>query len=328
METKSLKTLIVDDEPVSLKSIRSTVEQTIHQVAATASSSTEVLEKCQALNPDIILMDINLRDTLDGIDIAREVHRLQPHIAVVFVTGNSPEPYIERLKTIKSYGFTTKPVKIEELVATMEMVYYRHLALVKDEQIFRNFNSLIHVLVRALEMRDPYTVGHQKGVERISVRIGRHLGLSEERLSGLSIGALLHDIGKIRIPAQILTKPGRLTPGEYALIKEHPEDGYELLQPLEFRQPVAEFVRQHHERFDGSGYPHGLKGSQIHLEAQIIGLADVYESMANHRPYRFSPGKESAIRQIMADRGVSFSEEVVDAFGELCNQNLVDVKRN
>mgnify|MGYP001550304281 CR=1 FL=1 len=168
------------------------------------------------------------------------------------------------------------------------------------------------------EMRDPYTAGHERRVGEIAAAIGGELGLERNLLEGLKVIGLLHDVGKISVPAEILAKPGRLSEIEFALIKEHPRRGYEILKNVEFPWPLAQTVLQHHERLDGSGYPHGLKDSQIILEARILAVADTIEAMSSHRPYREALGIDRALTVIKTDRGTKFDATVVDAFLRLC----------
>ncbi|MGZ5051414.1 MAG: CBS domain-containing protein [Methylobacter sp.] len=164
-----------------------------------------------------------------------------------------------------------------------------------------------------LEQRDPYTAGHQKHVADLAVSIGREMGLEDNRLRGLHLAATVHDLGKIHIPAEILAKPGRLSAAEFALVKTHAEVGYNILSTLEFPWPIAEIIRQHHEYLDGSGYPHGLKGDEIMLEARIITVADIVESMSSDRPYRPALDIDVAKQEIRAMRGNKLDSVVVDA---------------
>ena len=163
------------------------------------------------------------------------------------------------------------------------------------------------------EMRDPYTAGHERRVAQIAEAIGRELGLDADRLEGLRIGGYLHDVGKIRVPTEILSKPGRLNDNEYRLIQQHARDGFELLKDVAFPWPVAQMALQHHERWDGSGYPQGLKGEAILPEARILAVADVIESMASHRPYRPAIGLEAALAEIEAGSGSRYDPAVVTA---------------
>lgn len=171
----------------------------------------------------------------------------------------------------------------------------------------------VDAIARTVETRDPYTAGHEHRVSELAVAIAKRLELNAFRVEGLRLGGLLHDLGKVAIPAEILTRPGRLTDAEFTLIKKHPEAGYEIIKDVSFPWPVKEMVLQHHERIDGSGYPHGLKGEAILLEARILAVADVVEAITAHRPYRPALGIEFALEEIRRGRGTIFSEEIVDA---------------
>jgi len=175
-------------------------------------------------------------------------------------------------------------------------------------------NQVVMAFSSAMELRDPYTAGHQRRVTELALAIAQEMGLSGEQLKGLQVASLLHDIGKgLFVPAEILSKPGQLTVWEMALIKIHPQAGYEVLKKVDFPWPVAEIVHQHHERLDGSGYPQGLKDKDILLEAKIIAVADVVEAMSSHRPYRPSLGTEKALEEIEAQKGVLYDPQVVEA---------------
>ena len=187
-------------------------------------------------------------------------------------------------------------------------------------QLETAFMSTVQVAMTLSEMRDPYTAGHERRVAEIAVAIGAELGFDSRRLEGLRVAGYLHDIGKITIPSEILSKPGRLTPIEFELIRGHPQASYDVLKEVEFPWPVAEVALQHHERIDGSGYPQGLKGEAILLEARIMAVADVVEAMSSHRPYRPGLGIDNALAEIGRGRGTSYDADVADAclrlFGE------------
>ena len=177
----------------------------------------------------------------------------------------------------------------------------------------RMMEGAVQAIGLALEMRDPYTAGHQRRVARLASAIARELGLPEERVEGIRIAGLLHDIGKISVPAEILSKPGKITDYEFTMIKVHARIGYEILKTIEFDQPVALAALQHHERLDGSGYPDGLVGDGILLEARILGVADVVEAMSSHRPYRPALGLDKALAEVEGKKGRHFDVQVVDA---------------
>jgi putative nucleotidyltransferase with HDIG domain len=177
----------------------------------------------------------------------------------------------------------------------------------------RALEGTVNVLVSAIEIRDPYTAGHQRRVTKLACAIAHEMGLPEEQIEGLRMAGLIHDIGKMNVPAEILSKPGPLNDLQYGLIKSHARSGYEVLDgTVDFPWPVAQIVLQHHERMDGSGYPQGLSGEEIMLEARILSVADVVEAMASHRPYREPLGLDKALEEITRNGGVLYDPQVVD----------------
>lgn len=184
-----------------------------------------------------------------------------------------------------------------------------------------SFMKMVHLATTLSEMRDPYTAGHEGRVAQISVAIGKEMGLDAHRLEGLNVGGHLHDLGKMSIPVEILSKPTKLTTFEFELIKQHPKAGYDVLKDIGFPWPVDLIALQHHERMDGTGYPNGLKGEEILLEARIMAVADVVESMSSHRPYRPSLGMEAALAEIERGRGVIYDAAVVDSCLRLFREN-------
>jgi len=177
----------------------------------------------------------------------------------------------------------------------------------------KSLEDSIQAIAATVEMRDPYTSGHQTRVAELAVALAREMGLPEERIHGLHLAGVVHDLGKISIPAEILAKPGKLTPIEFALIQGHAEAGYEILKDIAFPWPIATIVRQHHERLDGSGYPQRLKGEDILLESRIMAVADVVEAMGSHRPYRPTLGIDIALQEIERGRGIKYDPAVTDA---------------
>lgn len=187
-------------------------------------------------------------------------------------------------------------------------------ALAAQEATLRKaLTDALAAMAGMLEQRDPYTAGHQKHVARLAVAIGREMGLPPDRLEALNLAAIVHDIGKIEVPVEILTKPARLSRAEFALIKHHPEVGYQLLSRIDFPWPIADIIRQHHEYLDGSGYPRGLKGDEILTEARILTVADIVDSISSDRPYRPALGVDAAIEEIVRLKGIRLDPAVVDA---------------
>jgi PAS domain S-box-containing protein/putative nucleotidyltransferase with HDIG domain len=177
----------------------------------------------------------------------------------------------------------------------------------------RTLDGTVKALATTIEMRDPYTAGHQNRVAEIACMIAEEMGLSKDRIEGIRVMGFLHDIGKIVVPAEILSKPGKLNEYEFHIIKAHSQAGYDILKGIELPWPVATAIIQHHERLDGSGYPQGLSGDEIILEARILCAADVLEAMASHRPYRPALGIEKALDEIVQKKGTVYDSEVVDA---------------
>jgi PAS domain S-box-containing protein len=182
-----------------------------------------------------------------------------------------------------------------------------------QEQLRTSLEQTIGIISETIDARDPYTAGHQLRVADVCTKIATQLGLSPERVRGLHLAATIHDCGKIAIPSELLVKPGRLTPAEYSLLKEHAQRGYDIVKKIEFPWPIAEMILQHHERMDGSGYPRGLRGEQILLESRILAVADVIDAMSGHRPYRPAQGIDAAVKEIRKGRGISYDSDVADA---------------
>jgi putative nucleotidyltransferase with HDIG domain len=180
--------------------------------------------------------------------------------------------------------------------------------------------GVVQAMALTVERRDPYTAGHQRRVSDLARGVAAEMALTAHQIDGIRMAGLIHDLGKICVPAEILSKPGQLTEIEHTLIKDHPQVGYEILKEIEFPWPVAQIVLQHHERIDGSGYPVGLSGDDIIIEAKTLAVADVVEAMASHRPYRPTLGRDMALGEISQNRGVLYDPDVVDACMKLLQE--------
>ncbi|NLZ44751.1 MAG: HD-GYP domain-containing protein [Clostridia bacterium] len=202
----------------------------------------------------------------------------------------------------------SKELQMREIELIVQTEHLRTMAELR--KIMDGFIETISVTV---EKRDPYTAGHQKRVALLAREIAKEMGLSREEIEAVRMAGIVHDLGKIYIPAEILNKPGRLHDLEFALIRTHPQMGYDILKAIDFPWPLAEIVRQHHERLNGSGYPSGLQEEDILLAAKILAVADVVEAMASHRPYRPALSIEEALTEIEKNRGVLYDPAVADA---------------
>lgn len=183
----------------------------------------------------------------------------------------------------------------------------------EPEELLRMLNGTVEAMSSLCQKIDPYTAGHQRRVARLACDIGKKMGLSDEQVYGLRVIGMVHDIGKMALPDEILSKRGELNAEELGLVKTHPQVAYDVLKNLEFPWPVAETVLQHHERIDGSGYPNQLAGEDIIMEARIVCVADVVESMIYHRPYRLAPGLDKALEEIELNSGVLYDPVVTHA---------------
>lgn len=226
-------------------------------------------------------------------------------LGVLFVCSGQTEPWapaevelLQELADDLAYGICMRRTTGERDRAQAELA--------------RILLKTVGAIALTVEKRDPYTAGHMQRVAELAMAIGRGMNLEEGAITGLQMGALIHDIGKIYIPAEILNRPGRLTPVEFDLIKTHPQVGYDIVKDIDFPWPVAEMIVQHHERMDGSGYPNGLRGKAIGIEARILAVADVVEAMASHRPYRAALHLQVALDEIEQHRGPRYDPDVVD----------------
>jgi len=181
------------------------------------------------------------------------------------------------------------------------------------EKLQRTMERTIQCMVRIVELRDPYTAGHQRRVMQLACAIAKEMGLSKKQVGGIHLAGLIHDIGKINIPAEILTKPGQLAQIEFDIIRTHPKTGHEIAGGVEFPLVIANIILQHHERMNGSGYPQGLSGKDIMLEARILAVADVVEAMCSHRPYRATLGPDKALEEISKNKSILYDPEAVEA---------------
>jgi len=201
-------------------------------------------------------------------------------------------------------------VVVADITERRRMVEALRESLQKSRRIF---DETIHALAEAVEKRDPYTAGHQRRVARLASAIAGEMRLSTDQIDGIRTAAVVHDIGKLSVPVEILAKPGRMSEAEHSILKTHPQVGYEILHGIEFPWPIARIVQQHHEWIDGTGYPLGLQGDEILLETRILTVSDVVESTASYRPYRPANGIDVALAEITAYRGIRYAPDVVDA---------------
>jgi putative two-component system response regulator len=335
------KILIVDDEE-PIRNLLTRYLGTKNYECVLAADAIEARCRLEEGEFDVILCDINMPGE-SGLDLIRDLRVRRTDLAAVMVTG-SDEPAIAKAAfEVGAYDYIVKPLEQNRvLISVTNALHRRKLEVVGRryrnmlelmvaertenlqntlQKLQRTLGGVIHAMALTIEKRDPYTAGHQERVAHLACTMARRMHLSGEQVKGLEMAAHIHDIGKIRVPSEILSRPGKLSDIEFALIKTHPRVGYEILRPIEFPWPVAEIVYQHHEKMDGSGYPRGLSDQEILLEAKILAVADVVEAMAFHRPYRAALGIDKALTEIMKGKGRSYEPKAVNACLDVFKRN-------
>jgi PAS domain S-box-containing protein/putative nucleotidyltransferase with HDIG domain len=432
-----IRLVIVEDESLVARDIENMAVSQGYEVCGIASTGEQCLELVARHQPDIILMDVIIKGSMDGITVAEKI-RASYRIPIIYVTAFADELTLRRAKITEAFGYILKPFDERELKIAIEMAYYKSLmearlrereewlsALLKSigdgviatdktglisfmnplaeqltgwrqedalrqplrdifrtvvsqegdepeialwarngkkfsieetnmpvtdghressghvlvfrdisarknaekelkeswEKLHQALEGTIQAMALTIEIRDPYTAGHQRRVSKLSCAIAQDLGMSEFQVEGLRVAGDIHDIGKIYVPAEILSKPGQITAIEYGIIKTHPQVGYDILKTIKFPWPVAQIVLQHHERLDGSGYPLGLVGDLILKEARILTVADIVEAMSSHRPYRPAQGIDKALAEVMENKGRFYDSDAVDACVRLFREN-------
>ena len=243
------------------------------------------------------------------VNVIRQYKRKDSSLIDVEVSGSVIQYGQSKVCLVNVHDITERKIGEEALKQSVE-------------ELSKTLYAGIDVLIYIVEKRDPYTAGHQKRVATLAVAIAKEMGLEDSQIETIRIAGILHDIGKIFIPSDILNKPGRLTDMEMGIIKTHPQASYEIIAPINFKTNVAEIVLQHHERIDGSGYPKGLKGKDISIGAKILGVVDVIEAMSSHRPYRPAIGWQSALQEIVDKKGILYDVDVVEACLRLADNQV------
>ncbi len=318
--------LIVDDED----QIRRMLKRMLTRQGYECTLCCDAKEARECLNEqrfELVLCDVNMPGE-SGIDLARHIDRQYEDTAIIMATGVDDPQVADAAIEIGIYGYIVKPLDMNEVLINirnslrrreLEIANRRYrgdLEKMVEERtasLRKAMGGIIRAMGLTVESRDPYTSGHQQRVAALSAAIAREMGLPREQILGIRLAGMIHDLGKIAVPAEILSKPTRLSEFEFAIIKTHPQVGYDILKGIEFPWPIAQMVHQHHERMDGSGYPEGLAGEAILLESRILSVADVVEAMASHRPYRPAVGLDQAMDEISRNGGRIYDAKAVKA---------------
>ncbi|MFO8049344.1 MAG: response regulator [Desulfosudaceae bacterium] len=330
----SVPRIMTIDDDDSVQRLLKKVLKAAHYENEPAANAEEARSLLKTGKYELVLCDIGLPGE-SGLTFIKWLTEAYPETTSIMVTGCDDMDMAEQALKYGAHSYIVKPFTNRDLLLGVagalknrqkQLQSEKNASLLQKEidlrtrelassnkQLKQTMRGIIKAMATTLEFRDPYTVGHQQRVADLTAAIGRKLGLDEDRLEALHIASMVHDIGKISVPAEILNKPGALTSIEFSLIKTHAETGHKILKEINFPWPIAEMVHQHHERIDGSGYPRGLKEEELTLEARIITVADVVEAMASDRPYRPALSIETALGEIKANRGRYYSAGVVDA---------------
>ncbi len=328
------KIMIVDDDVMILETISLLLKEECFQVEQ-CSSGYEAIEKFNN-SVHAVVLDIHMPD-MSGLEVFQQIKSKNQYIPIIFYTGADkrqeerrdirrhfrPHAYVRKgdpgqlmdtvFSAVESYENILRSISLSETL-------YKELEK-NTNKIKANIEGTIHAMALTVEMRDPYTAGHQRRVAHLAGAIAEKMNLSKEQIEGVQLAGTVHDIGKMQIPIEVLSKSDKLTELELDMIKSHPQAGFDILKTIEFQCPVAEYVLQHHERMDGSGYPFGLSSNNITIEAKILSVADVVDAIGPHRPYRKALGIEVALQEISNNKGVLYDPDVVGACLDVVAKN-------
>jgi response regulator RpfG family c-di-GMP phosphodiesterase len=321
---------LVDDEPWALDVLARAARSWSYECQS-ALSAEQALELLQRRPTPVVVTDLRMPGR-GGVWLVREIQKRWPGTAVIVVTAGQETDAVNECLSAGAQGYFLKPINFEEFRHALASTFrsyrqareqYRHRRDLERQvqkrtrQLRNTFLSAINSLVRTLEARDSYTSGHSQRVHRYATRLALALGLSTKQRQQIKLAARLHDIGKMGLPEAILNKPGPLTADEMGLIRQHPLIGERILVPIIRSRGVMGAIRGHHERFDGAGYPDGLKGDQIPVEARVIAVADCFDAMTSSRAYREALPRAQALESIRAAAGTQFDPQLARLFLEL-----------
>jgi putative two-component system response regulator len=316
--------LIVDDEYIGRETLQSILEGEGYELEM-AENGFQALEKAKKLLPDVILLDV-MMPGMTGFEVCQRI-RSDPQIAeipiIILTALDDRESLLNALKA-GADDFISKPFDRFELRARLlgitrlnryqKLIQERAKLREANAQLLKAYEATIEGLSHALDLRDRETEGHSRRVTELTVKLAQAMNMSDEEILHLRRGALLHDMGKIGVPDSILHKPDALTDEEWAIMHKHPQFAYEMLFPIEYLRPALDIPYNHHEKWDGSGYPRALKGEDIPMAARLFAVADVWDALISNRPYRDAWAEKQALNYIREQSGKHFEPQVVELF--------------
>lgn len=328
MEEKRYKILLVDDEEDNLSLLYRTLRQEFDIVKTT--SPLEALEIIGHIPVNIIISDHKMPE-MDGVEFLKRTHEINPDSIRLLVTAYSDSKIlIDAINYGKIYRYIKKPWEPTELIMVVRTAI-EYFQLKKENDKLINdlkelFSGTINAIIEALDAKDSFTLGRSRRVTFFALKMIRYFNLPPEEMGKLELAGLLHDIGMIGIPEEILNKTEKLTAEEFELIKRHVAHGVKILEDIKQLKEVVEIIKFHHERFDGTGYPKGLKGEEIPFNSRIISVADTYDSMVSQRSYRQGLSHDEAMKRIEEQSGKQFDPKVVWAFKAMIPEALAEIK--
>jgi putative two-component system response regulator len=316
--------LIVDDEYIGRETLQSVLEGEGYELEM-AENGFQAIEKAKKLLPDVILLDV-MMPGMTGFEVCRRI-RSDPQIAeipiIILTALDDRESLLNALKA-GADDFVSKPFDRFELRARLlgitrlnryqKLLQERAKLREANAQLLNAYETTIESLSHALDLRDRETEGHSRRVTELTIQLAQALNISEEEITHYRRGALLHDMGKIGIPDSILQKPDTLSEEEWVIMRKHPQLAYDMLYPIEYLHPALDIPYSHHEKWDGSGYPRGLKSEEIPMSARLFAVADVWDALTSDRPYRAAWSEEEALQDIREQSGKHFDPNVVELF--------------
>ncbi len=345
--SEAQRVLVVDDEPWVRESIAGFLKGNGFD-CETASTGSEALAILRGEPFQLLISDINMPG-LDGLELFQKVSRSYPEVAVIMLTGVVDVATAVEIMRAGAYDYITKPMDLDQVLSSarraLSVRRERRKQIRQAQQLRRRIEEhsealsraetrmgelrmyTLSALVRSLDAREHETQAHSSRVQAYTMRLARQFPIEESELEDLGLGALLHDVGKIGVPDAILGKAGKLTDKEWTMMRRHPEIGAEILGGMDFLEGAIPVVLHHHEQFDGSGYPSGLKGLAIPLAARLFSVIDAYDALTSDRPYRRGVSPATARRRISELAGTQFDSQVVEKFLEIPEDELEEIRR-
>ncbi len=312
------KILIVDDDPLIRDILTKLLSLEGYELAA-AINGFDALDLVVREQPDMMLLDVSMPPGPDGYEVCRRIKTddRTAHIPITFLTFQDDLEERKRGIAVGADDYLTKPINQEVLLEHVQS----QLRVKAHPEQFETADSVIFTLAQRAESKDTYTAGHLRRMEYYSEQLARAAGLADNEIVAVRYGAVLHDIGKMRVSETILTKPGALTPQEFARVKQHPEHGAQMISHMRFAAQVVPIVLGHHEKWNGMGYPHGLSQQAIPIGARIVSIVDAYDAMTTDRPYRKSLTQHEAVRRLRSGRGNQWDPELIALFCALIEED-------